>query len=200
MQKLGISPANIGLMIAGTSLLATGLFRSFPLSFNRGFWIQNGLLIGIIAIIIVWLAIKWGPDELLRGMRYTIQTTSQYTPMLSLFFIAMGFGFVLSTHYNDWLKELVAGKWGLPGTLFGAFIIPSSNAVAKTIEMLWQEPTARGTVLYFLSVTPLASLNIFMIRQMGFGHEIAAAMYKTNLVIAVALIPFFWIGNKLLSR
>lgn len=185
---------NVTLILAGLIMAGVGLYRAVPLKLGIRFLVSNGPLLLAFAVLAIMTIRIGAVGEALRG---TLQISSQFAPMLIMLFPVMGLGGVLASHYEAPLKSMMSGSWGYPGTFFTAIVAPGGNSLAKFIELLWQTPTLRPKLLFFLTATPLASYQILLIRSMGLGSEIAFAMYKVNIVIAVCLIPVFWLLGKI---
>lgn len=184
---------NLFMVVTGLSLLCLGIYRIVPLRFNRAFMLANGpiIFLFLVALVTVLCLGKLGD-----GLRSTIGVTASFLPLMITLFPLMGLSAVIASRYEDGLTSMLAGNFGYPGTLLAASVTPGGNSVAKFVETLWQNPSLRWKLLFFLSVVPLVSFHIFLIRQMGFSTEIAWAMYRCNIIIAVVLVPVFWLMEK----
>ena len=129
------------------------------------------------------------------GLRDSLWMTASYLPMLVGIMLVMGFSIVITKHHEVGFAGMITGKFGLFGVFGASMLSPTSSAFAKFVEIMWSTP---GTECSFLSSTaaPLISINLFFVRQIGLGPEIAWIMYKTNLLVAIGLFPFFWVWSK----
>lgn len=182
------------LIVGGLLLAGVGLYRAVPLRLDTRFLIGNGPLLLIFTVLTI-LTLRIGAiDGALKG---TLVISSQFAPMLLMLFPIMGLGAVLAKHYEEPLQAMMGGRWGYPGTFFTAFVAPGGNSLAKFIETLWVTRSLRPQLLFFLTATPLVSYQILLIRSMGLGSEIAFAMYKVNVTVAILLVPIFWLWGRI---
>ena len=190
---------NLILIVAGLIAVFTGVYRAFPVKLGMRFFLNGGGPLFIILIGFIVLTYKIGgimkvQDE---GLSSTLKISAQFLPMLVLLLPVIGFGSVIAHHFKESLEGIMTNH-GFLESFVAAFITPGSNSVAKFVETLWRTPSFRPQLLYFLTATPLVSWQIFLIRQMGFGWEIAATMYKVNFAVAIGLIPVFFLWSKFL--
>ena len=143
-----------------------------------------------------WVLLIGGVPALEKGTRMTMNLTSQYMPLFLTIIPTMAFGSIVANEYGGFFQNLLSGRFGFVGAFLAAFFSPTSSAFAGFVKEYWANKELRTVLLYFLTVTPLVSYNLFIIRQMGLGAEIAATMYKVNFISAVWLLPFFWAWNK----
>lgn len=191
---------NLTLILIGVAFLAAGLYRTFPLQADKGFYLNNVPIWLILIGLIGWSCYAGGIGFLQNGLRNSIKVTSQFFPMLAAIMLVMGFSVIFTKYYEATFTKFLAGRFGFIGVFGAAVGSPSSLAFAKFVEGLWPNPQVRVQLLYLLTAVPLVSYNLFLIRQMGLGPEIAAVMYKTNFAVAIGLLPFFYIWSKIVAR
>jgi len=80
---------NFLIVIIGTLILAMGLYRMFPLQFNRGFIILNGPLALMLAVGFGILAWRHNPDSFLRWGQATAMTAGKFLPLMILLCLVM---------------------------------------------------------------------------------------------------------------
>ena len=184
------------LIFAGTIMLAVGLYRLCPVQVDKKFLWSNGPIFFAFLALVVWGLIVGGVDYFRAGVRDSLWMTAQYLPMLMGIMLIMGFSIIITKHHEVAFGEMITGKFGLAGVFGASMLSPTSSAFAKFVEIMWDTPGTRVQLLYLLTAAPLISINLFFVRQIGLGHEIAFVMYKTNFAVACGLFPVFWIWSK----
>ena len=187
---------NLLLIFAGTLLLAVGLYRICPVQIDKKFLWANGPIFLAFIILVVWGFIAGGADYFRIGARDSLWMTASYLPMLVGIMLVMGFSIVITKHHEVGFAGMITGKFGLFGVFGASMLSPTSSAFAKFVEIMWSTPGTRVQLLYLLTAAPLISINLFFVRQIGLGPEIAWIMYKTNLLVAIGLFPVFWVWSK----
>ena len=190
---------NIGLILVCLTGLTIGLYRQFPVTFDSKFLLQWAPLAAVSVVIGIVLFWKGGSTLFFHALNATGKVSASYFPTLVWFLPVMGFSVVLATCYKEEIKEALQGKWGILGTFFASGLAPSGQALAGFIRELWDISTLRPKLLYCLTITPLISWNIFIIRQMGLGWDISWRMYVVNFAIAIFLALPFWIWSKMVG-
>lgn len=199
-MKVSLSIENIGCIFVGMALLLFGVYRACPVEVNKKFLLQSVPLLVMAGIMVAFAFHLGGMKWITTGVKDSLKVTGSFLPMIAGLFVVLGFSDIISRHYNDGIKEMLSGKFGYFGVFVSSFAAPSANALAKFVESLWHEQSLRPQLLYCLTVTPLLSWNIFLIRQMGLGTEIALQMYKANALAAIGLMPVFWMWGKMIAR
>lgn len=187
---------NAILIIMGLTLFAVGIYRETPVSLDRKFLLSNGPMITIFLILLAICFLAGGDRYVKAGLENTLFSIAHYMPMLAMIMLMFGFSMVAAKHFQPQLDQLLSGQAGYLGVLTAAFLSPTSTGLAKFVDILWSNPELKIKLLYFLTATPLISINLFFIRQIGLGPEIAWTMYKMNFAIAILLLPFFWLWGK----
>jgi hypothetical protein len=195
---------NMALIVIGLAAFAAGLYRIAPLSLERkaltGFLIQTVPLGVAFLAVIIWTRAVGGGAAMERGFIGTLRITSGYLPTMLFLFPVMAFGAVLAGHYQADIDRMLAGAWGYVGTLFAAFVVPTSNAVAGPIKACWDNPSSRPLLLYFLTSAALVCWPIFFCRTIGLSWDIGLQMYKANWVVAIAIMPGFWMWGRSIAH
>lgn len=191
---------NLLLIFAGIVLLALGLHRACPVSIDKKFMWSNGPIVLAFIALAIWALIIGGWEYFRIGMKDSLAVTSQFLPMLMGIMLVMGFSIIITKYHEITFGNLVSGKYGLLGVFIASVFSPSSTAFAKFVEIMWPTPEARVQLLYLLTATPLVSINLYFVRQIGLGKEIAAMMYQVNFVVAIGLLPFFYVWSKIVAR
>lgn len=187
---------NLLLIVIGTILLMVGLYRLCPIQIDKRFLWSNGPIFLAIFILVIWGLIVGGPAYFRIGVWDSLWMTASYLPMLIGIMLVMGFSIVITKHHEAVFGEMITGKFGLAGVFGASMLSPTSSAFAKFVEIMWNTPGTRVQLLYLLTAAPLISINLFFVRQIGLGPEIALVMYKTNFAVAAGLLPIFWIWSK----
>jgi len=191
---------NLLLIFTGIALLSIGIYRICPVQVDKKFLWSNGPIILAFVILAIWGFAIGGRKYFQIGLNDSLVVTSQFLPMRISIMLVMGFSIVITKHHEIIFGNMVSGKFGLIGIFFASILSPTSTAFAKFVEVLWSNPATRVQLLYLLTAAPLVSINLFFVRQIGLGPEIAAVMYKTNFAVAVGLLPIFWVWSKIIAR
>lgn len=187
---------NLGLVLGGVLITCVGLFRAYPIKMDARFMWSSGPMI-LALIITLTLAIGIGGTKFfLAGMESTVRTSAGFILIIALLMPVIGFSTPIAHHFEDAIGQLLSGRFGYPIAFITALIAPSGNSFAALVTKLWTTKELRPLLLYFMTVTPLASISIFYIRRLGLSSEIVGAMYRANLSIALGAMPFFWIWGK----
>ncbi len=189
---------NLCLVVGGLLMMGIGAYRSYPLKIGVPFALLNGGPFAMLVIFIGMASWAGGMPYAVRGVQGAVQVTASYLPMMVMLFPLISFGEVVATHYHEPLSKALSGTFGYFGTFAAAFLLPGGNTASGFVKKAWADPLIRPQLLYFLTVSPLVSWNIFLIRQMGLGAGIASAMYKTNFAVALAIAPFFWAWSRMI--
>jgi hypothetical protein len=190
---------NLILIGIGVSFILLGVYRACPLKIiGIGSWVITLSMPVCIVIFVLWALSIGGTPALVKGTEKSLQMTSLYLPLLLTFIPVMALGTVIATYYANFFHDVIGGRFGFIGAFLAGSISPTSNAFYGFVQEYWTKPELRAVLLYFLTVTPLLSYNMFIMRQMGLGDEIAIAMYKANALSALWLMPFFWAYGKLI--
>ena len=189
---------NISMILAGSVLICLGVYRENAITNFRAFLYTNGPIFTVFCVLLVWVLLLRGRSYAMQCERVTLQMAGLYLPMMFMLIPIMGVGIVVAGYYQHGIADLLYGKYGYLGSLGAAFASPNSVALSKFVEAVWSNKAIRPKLLYLLTATPLVSWNILLIRQMGLGWEIAMVMYRTNWIVALALIPPFWFWGKFL--
>jgi len=191
------SVVNYALIITGTLLVMIGLFRASPVTVNKSFLWSN---IPPIIALVVMIAMAWyvgGMKAIVAGVEGTTRTTSTFMITLVSLMPLIAFGSVVAHHFEKPIAEALSGKTGFLWTIISAFTAPGGNTFSGIVNKLWAEHRElHPQLLYFMSVVPLVSFTIFVIRRLGLSAEIAITMYKVNWAIALLLAPVFWIYQR----
>jgi hypothetical protein len=182
----------VALIVGGTVLLAIGLYRTVPLKFDRYFYLQNGPLAAILALAcaIFFLGRARPEGSIAEWSTVTLGLAGRFLPLIILLCLVMGVGGILSRVYSDEIVSFL-NRHHLLAPLAGSFLAPSPNTMVPLIEKLWDNRAFRPMFLYFLQAASLASLPLFMLRQLGFSNsEISIKMYLTGCIVAIVYFPF----------
>lgn len=192
---------NITLIIVGVVITCIGLFRTYPIRFDTKFiWSNGPMILGLLLTVVLVMKVG-GAKSFNSGMDATVGVAASFMPMLILLIPLIGLSVPLAHHYGPKIGEMLGSRFGYLAAFFTGLAAPSGNAFASVIAKLWTEKVElRPLLLYFLSVVPLTSVSIFYIRKLGLGDDVATAMYKCNLAIAVILMPGFWLMGRFLWK
>lgn len=153
------------------------------------------VLLAFVAVIALLYRVD-GTKGLQLGMTASYKTTAKFLPMIVILFPLMAFGGVLCNYYMADIVKMLKGNFGYFGTLGAAFITPTSNAVIVPIKECWLKPELQPIILYFLTTSGLVCWPIFFFRAVGFSMNIVTPMYITNWVVAIAILPGFYLWSK----
>lgn len=194
---------NMALVAVGFVLFTVGIYRLAPISLERkvltGFLIQSVPLCLALLVVLIWTYKVGGGATLVKGLIGTFRVTSAFLPTIFFLFPVMAFGAVLASHYQAEINHMLEGAWGFAGTLFAAFVVPTANAVAGPIKICWSIPSHRPLILYFLTSAALVCWPVFFFRALGLTWEIGMQMYKVNWIVAVVILPGFWMWSRALT-
>ena len=190
--------ANFSIMVVGLVIMFVGAQRAFPMKINRQFLLLNGPAFAMLVFFVGLAAWSGGIKSVGDGIGGTMCATASFLPMMATLFPLMGFGAIVAVHYHKEITHALTGSFGYLWALAASTLIAGSNTACQIVENAWIERSARPVLLYFLVTTPMVSAPIFLIRQMGLKWEIALPMYQVSWAIAVALMPVFWIGGKII--
>jgi hypothetical protein len=191
---------DVSLIAGGLILLATGLWRAFPLKISTQFVWNTLPMLVVFVVCVVWIVSIGGTELLGKGMDVTLATSSSFLLTIALLMPLIGFGTIIAKHYEIGIARALTGPFGYPCAIASSFLSPSGNALSGVVVKMWDKRELRPLLLYFLTVVPLVSVTIFYVRQLGLGIEITKMMYRVNWIVAVGLWPCFWIWGKFINR
>ncbi len=188
---------NLFLIIVGLGIMTIGLFREVPLKFDQRFW-WNTVPLAVVFLAVITLAIYVGGIKyFLVGIDGAVSTSATFLLTLVLLMPLIGFSAPVAHHFEATIGQALSGPFGYGWGIISAFLTPGGNALSGVVSRLWAvNHHLRPLLLYFLTTVPLTSLTIYYIRQLGLGPEIAKEMYKVNWMVAIWLMPFFWVWGR----
>jgi hypothetical protein len=186
-----VTSFNVLLVGLGLIILAVGLFRIFPIQFNRQFWIMNGIL-GFMAIVaLCFIFPRYRPGLALKGLEIAMISAGKFLPMMVLLVVVMSLGALITMLYLKEIGQLLDTHPVL-GWFIASLCSPTSNSLLPIVEKAWEMNKNRAMVLYYLQASALMSYPLYMLRQTGFseGSVIPSRMYLEGLIVALVMLPF----------
>lgn len=200
-KVLDITTVNLACVIGGLALLCVGLYRIVPFSlFKLTSVSQWGPVWAIFGIMAVVMSFGHGAVGLRAGLDSTLQTSANFLPMILGFFATMGFGMVLAHYYRTQIEDGLIGNHGFLNAFISAFFAPSSTMFAPMIKDQWsRNPAIHAQLMYFFTVSPLLSLNILFLRQMGLGWALSLKMYVAGVVLSILTGLLLWVASPIIQ-
>lgn len=166
-----------------------GLHRISPIKLDKAFWIQNGPLLLMLAAAGYFFRQAHLEHGLINWAGASVGLATRFVPLMILLVLVMSIGQVLMKVYEKPIEGFLMNNQTL-APLAGTFAMPSPNSAAPLIEKLWANKALQPMFLYFLQAASLASVPLFMLRQMGIRNpEIANKMYITGFIMAMVTFP-----------
>lgn len=200
-KVLDITAVNLVCVIAGLTLLCVGLYRIVPFSlFKLSSISQWGPVWGIFGVMVVVMSCGHGVVGLRAGFDSTLQTSANFLPMILGFFATMGFGMVLAHYYRTQIEAGLIGNHGFLNAFVSALFAPSSTMFAPMIKDQWSKNAAiHAQLMYFFTVSPLLSINILFLRQMGLGWALSLKMYIAGVVLSILTGFLLWVAAPIIQ-
>jgi hypothetical protein len=192
LQKIvpQVTGFNLTLVGVGLLVLSIGLFRIFPIQFNRQFWVMNGILGGMAVVALCFIIPRNRPGIFLKGIEIAMISAGKFLPMMVLLVTVMSLGALITMLY---LKEIsvLLDKHPVLGWFVASLCSPTSNSLLPIVEKAWEMGKNRAMVLYYLQASALMSYPLYMLRQTGFqeGSVIPSRMYLEGLIVALVMLP-----------
>ncbi|MES2315082.1 MAG: hypothetical protein V4524_04080 [Patescibacteria group bacterium] len=193
---------NLMLIIVGTAIMALGLYRTFPLKFNRTFMILNGPL--AIMLIIGLIIVYREHDSSLFGKwsARTAMAAGGFLPLMILLCMVMAIGVIISQVHQTGIQTFLA-RHPVIGPFVAALITPTSNSLVPIVETAWKSPELQPMCLYYLIASVQMSVPLFALRSFGFseGSPIPMKMYAMGFIVSIFMLvlmkPIFWTTEAL---
>jgi hypothetical protein len=203
-MPIHFNTTNLMIVIAGTLILAFGLYRMFPLRVNRPFLIMNGPLAIMLIVgfgILAWRHnatsfLKWGEKAAILG--------GTFLPLMVLLTLVMAIGGIITGIHETAIQSFLL-KHRVVGPFVAAFITPTSNALIPVVESAWKSRDLQPMCLFYLLASVQVSMPLFALRQIGFppGSDVPGKMYAMGVVVTILMLvlmhPAFWLAEKLCS-
>jgi len=183
-------------MTVGLGFFLFGLYRQFPVQLDLKFvlqWVPLALICVGCGAYLYW---KGGSPLLEKGFAATGKVSANLVPLLIWLMPMMGVGAVMAICFKAEISGALQGKGGLLGAFLAAWLSPTSQSLTGFVSELWVNVSLRPTLIYALIAAPLVSWNIFLIRQMGLGWSISLRLYGISFLVAILLMPVFWLLGK----
>lgn len=199
-MKVNLTWFNLMMFGGGLAVMLVALYRIAPLKLEgvglKAFLYQTMPLLVALIIIIVWLFLVGGLASEEKAFKATFSVTASFLPVIFLLFPVMAFAGVLVKYYQTDISRMLTGEFGYPGTLFAAFVVPTTNAAADAVKTFWEDQNLRPMILYFLTAVALVCWPVYFFRVLGLTPEIGWEMYKANCIVAVGISPAFWLWSR----
>jgi uncharacterized membrane protein YraQ (UPF0718 family) len=183
---------NVILMCSGLSLLAASLYRMGVIQVNRKFWTDLLPLILATAILAGFAHRLHGLALVNEGAVLSAKMIAAYTPMLIVMFLAMGEATAIINLYRPVLMTYLAGKEGVFGSLFSAYLMPGSMTSMPIVRDLWDSGANRIPLLTFLLASPLVGWQIMLFSLPILGWKVTAIRFGLATVISVSITVAGW--------
>jgi uncharacterized membrane protein YraQ (UPF0718 family) len=189
----GIVRLNVLLMCAGLGFLAAALYRMGAIKFDRKFVIDLlPLIIATITLVVIsyWLG---GQKLMSDGGFLSIKMIFKYAPVMTIVFVVMGQATAIIDLYRPALMAYLAGKQGIIGSLFAAYLMPGGLTSMPIVRDLWDKGANPVPLLTFTLASGLVNWQIAMVRQPILGWKFTAISFCLGSVVACAITGCGWI-------
>jgi len=180
---------NMTLVIAGTLILCTGLYRAYPPKLGKLLF----FLVPISLMFLAEVAVLWQSQrfDIISGtIDKMLTTTGQYLPMLVILFASMALGGQLVDKVYGAEVERFLLNHGSLGALGAALFTASSSVASNVVDLLWKKRELQNQLMLFMMASPLLSLSIFMFRLVGIQtKEVIMRTYVISVVASIVMIP-----------
>lgn len=188
----------------GFVLLLTGLLRIVPLTIDRRFWIQNGPLMLMLAIIFALVGCFGEKKDFVQWGSRSLIFWSSFMPLLVLLFVVMAGGGVITTLFGKEIQGFLERHHVLT-PLIGSLIAPTTNSVSAIVEKAWEIVSLRPMLVFFLQASAMMSIPLFNMRALGYvNSEVSAKMYLSGLVLSSMAFVFnrqiYWLVDLMYQR
>lgn len=192
------------LVVTSFVLLLTGLFRIMPLNIDRRFWIQNGPLLLMLAIILALVGTFGEKKDFEQWGSRSLVYWNNFMPLLTLLFVVMAGGGVVTTLFGKEIQGFLE-KHSVLTPLIGSFVAPTTNSVSAIVEKAWEIVSLRPMLVFFLQASAMLSIPLFNIRALGYmNSEVAAKMYLSGIVLSAMAFVFnrqiYWLADLMYQR
>lgn len=184
---------NIILLAIAAALVAIVTYRMGVIQLNRRLLVD--LLPNLVlAFILMGALYHWagGSKGVAQGALAGVMVTLKFIPLLVIVFWAVGEAGVLIKIHEEWIREALAGKYGLIGAFVAAVVMPSSMTGLPIVADLWDKGADRMVLITFVIVSSLVGMQIVLFRQPILGWQITGVYLAC--AFALSLLFAFGVG------
>jgi hypothetical protein len=184
---------NVLLICIGLGFLAAALYRMGVIKFDRKFVIDLlPLIIATIALIVI--SCRLGGQKLVSdGGFISVKMIFKYAPMMTVVFIVMGQATAIIDLHRPALMAYLAGKQGIIGSLFAAYLMPGGLTSMPIVRDLWDKGANPVPLITFTLASGLVNWQVAMVRQPILGWKFTAINFCLGSIVACAITCCGWI-------
>lgn len=195
LNPANLTQTNLVLIIVGLIILATGLFRTFPLRLKPALT-MNGALLFFLAVGIIFFFLRRDASSYKMWAFSTVGFAANFLTLMFFLTLLMGLCTVLVKMYFLEMSDFLL-KHPFWTPLVSCFVSATPNSLAPVITTMWPNPSLHGMFLFYLQGASLMSFPLFMMRKLGFNSsEICWKMYITGCLMSLICLPLVPFTNR----